>query len=586
MKLPGPLLFIRKLYGIFSEKQKTAFAWLVFFSLLSSVTDLLGLSFIIPVVAMVLSDHFYITLTHKFAFFSGFSKNELLLLAAFVFFVLIIAKNVFGLYVNRMQVKFTRNVYITSSLNMLDRIYNKPLPELHKNTSNELMNKLVGQQMTLAINATLPAIVIINEGIIFALTAIIMLLWNWQLFLLSIGIVLPIMAFFYYKVKTMIKTAGKDRSAMIVKLYSNVQEMIFGYTDIKIAGTEDNFKKRYERLARSYSAQQGKMDLMNFIPTRIIEIAVFLCILLILLYSVFVLQDLEKIITTITLFSVIAYRSIPSVNRFVLAANNINSAQYIFNDPDFVPYNPKHEGVASETLTFNDCIRFDNVSFHYPNDKKEVLANCSLEIKRGEKIGIIGKSGAGKSTLINNILGFLNPTSGEILVDEIRLSENNMTDWWKMIGYVRQDVFILNTTFMENIAIGETQEEIDLVRLKHAIRSASLEELVTSWSNGIETMLNEKGNNLSGGQKQRIAIARAIYKGAKVLIFDEATSSLDSKTEEEITNSIRELGHEDLTIIIIAHRYTSLKYCDKIYKLEQGRITASMSYSELLTEMA
>ena len=585
MKLPAPFRFIRRLYSLFDQKQRTAFGWLVFFSFLSSVTDLLGLSFIIPIVGLVLSDELYQNISSKYGFITGYSKNELLLIATFIFFLIIVAKNLFGLFVNRMQVGFTRGLYITSSRAMLDRIYNKSLPELNKNTSNELMNKLVGQQMALATHAIMPVLIIINEGIIFSLTAIIMVVWNWQLFLLMAGIILPIMGLLYYRIKVMIRGAGIEKSNTIVQLYSTVQEMIFGYTDIKIAGTEKHFKTKYANAAKHYSAQQGKTDLMNFIPTRIIEIAIFLCIIVILLYSVFVLQDLTKIVTTISLFSVIAYRSVPSVNRFVLAANNLNSAQHLFNDPDIM-----HDGTleeqqpAKQPISFNSLIRFEGVSFRYTENGANVLNKCDLEIKRGEKIGIIGKSGAGKSTLINNILGFLHPTEGRIIIDSTPLTENNAKTWWNIIGYVRQDVFILNTSFAENIAIGVAKDEIDSASLQHAIRSASLEELVTGWPNGIETVLQEKGHNLSGGQKQRIAIARAIYKGAKVLIFDEATSSLDSKTEEDITNAIRELGHEDLTIIIIAHRYTSLKYCDKIYKLDNGCITASISYSELLSE--
>lgn len=142
----------------------------------------------------------------------------------------------------------------------------------------------------------------------------------------------------------------------------------------------------------------------------------------------------------------------------------------------------------------------------------------------------------------------------------------------------------MNTSLMENIAIGENHEQIDQEKMQRAVRLSSLSGLVQDLPEGLNTKLSERGNNLSGGQKQRIAIARAIYKGAQVLIFDEATSALDSKTEEEITNSIQELGKEELTIIIIAHRYTSLKYCNKIYQLEDGHITDSMTYNELMKE--
>jgi ABC-type bacteriocin/lantibiotic exporter with double-glycine peptidase domain len=265
----------------------------------------------------------------------------------------------------------------------------------------------------------------------------------------------------------------------------------------------------------------------------------------------------------------------------VIAVNNINSSSFIFEDPDFMysgePDNKKKE----QPLQFNEAISFEDVSYRYEGGGRNVLDNCTLQIRKGEKVGIVGRSGAGKSTLVANILGFLKPTEGQIRIDNTVLSENNLKDWWHIVGYVRQEVFIMNTSMLENIAIGEDAAKVDMEKMKRAVKLASLEELVNELPNGIHTKLSERGNNLSGGQKQRIAIARAIYKGAQVLVFDEATSALDSKTEEEITNAIQQLGKEDLTIIIIAHRYTSLRYCDRIYDLQNGRISGSLTYEDL-----
>lgn len=585
MKLKGSsaLSMVGKLYGIFNKRQKRSFAWLIFFTFTSSVTDLVGLGFVIPVVGLVLSDSFYNTLITTLPSLGSFSKNELLLYTVSLFFILIVAKNIFGLYINKLQVNFVKSFFVESSMNMLEKVYGRSLLNLQKETSNELVSKLTYYQSALSSNAAISTLILINEMIVFLLTAIIICTYNWQLFLLLIGVLLPTMGLFYMRVKDMIKDAGDQKTKNSIDLYAKAQEMIFGYTDIKIAGTEKEFKKKFNDLAKKYSIFQGKLDFMMFIPTRIIEIAIFLCIILILLYGVFVLKDSEKIITTISLFSVVAYRSIPSVNRFVIAMNNLTSTDFVFRDPDFKPLEDEHrqEPQTSE-MSFNRAIRFDKVSYQYPDSKGYVLNNCELEIRKGEKIGIIGKSGAGKSTLVNNILGFLHPTSGEITIDGKKLTVENTPEWWKILGYVRQDVFIMNTSFKENIAIGEKPKDIDLAKLDRAIRLSSLDDLVASWANGIDTKLNERGNNLSGGQKQRIAIARAIYKGAEVLIFDEATSALDSKTEEEITNSIRELGEEHLTIVIIAHRYTSLKYCDKIYKIDKGAITDEMTYDKLM----
>jgi ABC-type multidrug transport system fused ATPase/permease subunit len=585
MKFRGTtaLSTINKLYNIFNRKQKKSFGWLVVLTFLSSISDLMGLIFVIPVVSLVLSDKSYNTITNALPFLASLSKQQLLLLTVGIFFMLIVAKNLFGLYINRQQVRFVQNLYVSSSMNVLDKVYNRSLLDLLKDTSNELVNKLTGLQVSLCSNATISTIILINESIVFTLTAIIVCIWNWQLFVLLVGVLLPTMGYFYSRVKEMIKTAGTEKNNNAIKLYASAQEMIFGYTDIKIAGTERTFKNRFKDLARKYSIYQGRMDFMLFIPTRIIEIATFLGIILILLYGVYVLKDTEKIISTISLFAVIAYRCIPSVNRFVIAINNLNSTEFIFQDPDFMNEEKTRRNETSRPeLSFNDKIVFDEVSYRYPDAAKYVVEHCNLEIKKGDKIGIVGKSGAGKSTLINNILGFLQPTDGKILIDGTELSRTNVTDWWRITGYVRQEVFIMNATLLENIAIGERDAKINMEQARKAVKLASLESLVNELPDGLNTMLNERGNNLSGGQKQRIAIARAIYKGAEVLIFDEATSALDSKTEEEITNAIQQLGHEQLTIVIIAHRYTSLKYCDKIYELDKGQISACMSYDELV----
>jgi len=576
---------IGKLYRIFNAKQKTAFTWLIFLTFISSITDLIGLAGVIPVIGIVLSKTYYDTMIHTIPVLAHLSKEQLLLTLVGLFFVLIVAKNAFGLYINRVQVRFVQNMFVSSSMNVLNKVYDRSLLDIQKDTSNELVNKLTSLQTSLCSNAAISTIILINESMVFILTAIIVCVWNWQLFILLIGVLLPSMGFFYSKVKNMIKTAGVEKSNNGIKLYAGAQEMIFGYTDIKIAGTEKTFKKKFENSAREYSVHQGRMDFMLFIPTRIIEIATFLCIVLILLYGVYVIKDSEKIVTTISLFSVIAYRSIPSINRFVMAMNNLVSTEFIFRDPDFFPDEKKKTtSEHTEPLTFNNEIVFDNVSYRYSPDSKYVIKDCSLEIKKGEKIGIVGQSGAGKSTLINNILGFLTPTNGSIKIDNTLLTRDTAKEWWKILGYVRQEVFIMNTSLMENIAIGENKEHIDQEKMQRAVRLSSLSSLVQDLPEGLNTKLSERGNNLSGGQKQRIAIARAIYKGAQVLIFDEATSALDSKTEEEITNSIQELGKEELTIIIIAHRYTSLKYCNKIYQLENGHITDSMTYNELMKE--
>lgn len=579
------VLTLTKLYGIFNHKQKRKFGWLIFLTFLSSVSDLVGLAGVIPIVGLVLNEEYYNTLIKFAPFASVFSKEQLLLVIVGLFFLLIIAKNAFGLLINKIQVNFVRDLYLTSTQNVLNNVYDRSLLDIQKDTSNELVSKLTTLQFSLCSNAAISTIILFNETMVFTLTAITICWWNWHLFLLLIVVLAPTVGYFYIRVKDMIKNAGTEKNSKSIQLYAKAQEMIFGYIDVKIAGTEKFFKKKFMNIADNYSMYQGRLDFMLFIPTRIIEVAIFLCIILLLLYGVYFLKDPQLIITTITMFSVVAYRSIPSVNRFVIAMNNLNAVEFIFDDPEFMVKNAQSitpDTPLPEPLHFNDSISFRNVSYRYSEDTDPVLKHCNLVIKKGEKIGIVGKSGSGKSTIVNNLLGFLQPSEGEIRVDDVQLTPDNIKSWWQTLGYVRQEVFIMNATFLENIAIGVAPEHIDLARVQRAVKLASLTDLVSYLPRGLDTMLNERGNNLSGGQKQRIAIARAIYKGAEVLVFDEATSALDSKTEEEITNAINQLGEAHLTIVIIAHRYSSLRFCEKIYKIDNGIISDTYSYDELV----
>lgn len=589
MKLRGTAVFssVGQLYHLFNDRQKRVFNWIVFVTFLSSISDLFGLATFLPVVGMVLDHNFYNKiLLYLPDYFGHFSPSHLLLIFSAAFFLILIAKNLFGLYINWLQVRFVRNFYVSSSMNVLNKLYDRTLLDIQKDTSNELVHKLTSMQISLCSYAAISTLIIINEAMVFSITAIAVCIIDWKLFLLLIAIIAPTMGYFYYRVKSTINSAGVQKSDDSIQLYANAQEMIVGFTDIKIAGTQKNFKKTFEATARRYSVQQAKIDFMMFIPTRIIEIATFLCVILILLYGVYVIKDPTKIVATITLFAVVAYRCVPSINRFVMAINNLNSTEFIFKDPDFYPARHLEEAESTQAMAFNDKIKFDHVSYRYAKNMKFVVKDCNLEIHKGEKIGIVGKSGSGKSTLINNILGFLHPTEGSIYIDGVQLTRKNVADWWRIVGYVRQEVFMMNTTFLENIAIGEHPDSIDMERVNRAVQLASLTQLVNDLPNGLQTIINERGNNLSGGQKQRISIARAIYKGAKILIFDEATSALDTKTEEEITNSIRKLGDENLTIVIIAHRHTSLKYCDKIYSLENGMVTDCFSYNDLVTHFS
>lgn len=220
-------------------------------------------------------------------------------------------------------------------------------------------------------------------------------------------------------------------------------------------------------------------------------------------------------------------------------------------------------------------VALNDVSFTYQPDLPLVLSNLNLSIDKGQTIGFFGTTGAGKSTLLDILMGLLEPTSGQMLVDGKAqysgIGNSGAGAWRRHIAHVSQHIFLANSSIINNIAFGLPSEAIDHDRLRWAVEQAQLTDLIGSLPRGLDTEIGERGVRLSGGQRQRIGIARALYKKSSLLVLDEATSALDPATEELISQSLARLSPE-LTIVMVSHRQSALKYCDLIYRLEQGRL--------------
>ena len=238
-----------------------------------------------------------------------------------------------------------------------------------------------------------------------------------------------------------------------------------------------------------------------------------------------------------------------------------------------------------EPIKPRDAIRFDNVGFRYGSNGPLVLDGINLTIPKGARVGFIGSTGSGKSTALDLLMGLLEPTQGQILVDGQPVSLQNQRAWQRSVAHVPQSIFLVDSTIAENIAFGIPLEQIDLERVRRAAKQARIAEFIESRPEAYSAIVGERGVRLSGGQRQRIGIARALYKQASVLIFDEATSALDNETEQAVMQAIEGLS-EDLTILIIAHRITTLKNCNVIIKLDGGKIAAHCTYEQIINTSA
>lgn len=219
--------------------------------------------------------------------------------------------------------------------------------------------------------------------------------------------------------------------------------------------------------------------------------------------------------------------------------------------------------------------------FRYGSDSPWVLNGFNLSIQKGSRVGIVGGTGSGKSTMLDLLLGLMDPTEGLVLVDDLPITGERRRAWQGTVSHVPQSIYLADTTVAENIAFGVPRKEINMARVRQAARQSRIADFVESHAEGYNVFVGERGVRLSGGQRQRIGIARALYKQATVLVFDEATSALDNATEQEVMNAIDGLNR-DLTIILVAHRLTTVKRCDKIFEISSGQVVAEGNYEHLL----
>ena len=362
-------------------------------------------------------------------------------------------------------------------------------------------------------------------------------------------------------------------------LNRHVTKGIHGIKDVKVSG-QDSFAEDFKKDAYSYAISQGYKNLFSKLPVGIMEVVGFMmltctaCLMLFLMDS-----PMTEITATICLLVVAAWKILPAMNRILGTFTAFrNMLPYVRTEIEHIKEIESNVNLqkASDTkplanIPFIDEIRFENVSFNYKAREACVLEDISFLIKKGQTTGFIGRSGAGKSTLVDILIGLLVPSKGKVFIDGRELDNMGRLGWMKTVGYVPQSPYVYDGTLAENIAFGLPDSEIDRDLVLDCCHMAYMQDILDNLPQGIDTPIGERGVRLSGGQQQRMVIARALYPNPEVMIFDEATSSLDAKSEKAIQDTIYGLRGKQ-TLIIIAHRLSTVKDCDFLVWIENGKI--------------
>jgi ABC-type multidrug transport system fused ATPase/permease subunit len=502
--------------------------------------------------------------------FSGLESTTSFTLAlSGLIFVFILLKNIVSLWIVRYQAKFSFGLYTYFATRLQRYFYRKGFLYFKSHNSNEIVRDINTVPALFAQNLLLSLLGLLTEMTILLLIVVSITIYDPTIMLMLSAIVVPVFVIFYQLVKNKITALALEANRINAETSKNLYQSIFGYVDVMINNNKEWFFAAYHKNVKRMSQIRTKQFVYNLMPTKVIETTMILGILVIIAYGITMLPTRGDLLILLGVFALAAYRILPSVNRMMMALMNVKSYQFTLGVVEKVKHLENlHE--REESLGFNREIRIKDLIYYYPGKKEPVLKGINFKINRGESVGFVGRSGSGKTTLINIMLGFLKPTKGEVCIDDTTLSEDYLVSWRHLIGYVQQEVFLIDGTLAENIALG--YGDVDKERVMEVARRARLSELIAELPNGIDTLVGERGSRISGGQRQRIGIARALYSGAKVLFFDEATSSLDTETEKEITEAINNLSGGDLTMIIIAHRLSTLKYCDRIIEISNGEL--------------
>jgi ABC-type multidrug transport system fused ATPase/permease subunit len=541
--------------------------------ILTAVFEFIGISFVVPILAYFSNDgsnsnNFYIL-----KYLPNLQKEDFLITILCIFLFFFIIKNLFLLLLYYGQNKLTWSIYRNLSLELLNSYLKKPYSFFFSRNSSILINNVIHESKNISLFINKTIVILVEISILIGVCSF--LLYFNTLITIFLGLILTIFYFtFNILTKNKIYNLGQVRLDSSHNQLKNLQQIFSAIKEIKLKSIESVFVNIFKINMNNFCYAAKIQGFFLELPKIFVEIVFIFCILLLtLFFSIFNYENIN-LVSVLGLFAVAAFRTIPSVNRILNAKQTIkfllpslnNLKDDLNNEKNLEKINLGVTKIVKE-LYFEDTINLNSVSYKYPDTNINILTNVSFSIKKNEYIGIVGKSGSGKSTLLDLIMGLIVPDKGQILLDKVNIN-SNLISWQNRIGYVPQSVFLIDDTIKNNISFGMSAKSNDQHQIIEVCKKAQIYDYINSLDRKFETNVGEKGIKLSGGQIQRLGIARALFANPDVIIFDEATSSLDLRMEDEFLQGL-ELLRGKVTLIFVSHRKSSLKYCNKIIDLNE-----------------
>lgn len=573
----------QKMMVLLDARQKRQMVGIVILMLIGGVLESVGISLIAPVMEIVLQPeavdqkpylHFLYT------FFHLRSTEQLAGLIMVALVLVFVIKNIFLYFMNVVQLRFVYTNQFATSRRMMINFMKRPY-EYYLNADTSVIQRNITSDVNNMYGLILSVLQLTSEVIVFVCLVVILLSQDAQMTIFIAGLLIVVLMIIKYVIKPVMQRAGRENQDYYSGLYKWIEESVTGIKEIKIAGRENYFINGYADCGAGYVNAVQKYNLYNSTPRLLIETV---AIAGMIGYMLFLMQtgvSIRQVAPSLSVLALAAARLLPSANRI-----NTYTTSIAYFEPFFMNVSDHLQAeIHDEDMTYDEHvyrrretveklplhreISMENISYKYPNTDVYILKEANLKIPVGKSVGIVGTSGAGKTTIVDVMLGLLAPAEGRILADGVEVRAH-YKEWLKNIGYIPQTIFMLDSTIRKNVAFGVPDDEIEEERVWAALKEAQLDTYIRSLPDGLDTSIGERGIRLSGGQRQRIGIARALYEDPEVMVLDEATSALDGETEAAIMESINRL-HGKKTLVIIAHRLTTIEKCDLVYRVGEQK---------------
>jgi ABC-type multidrug transport system fused ATPase/permease subunit len=587
MPPPSFQVMLRRLWQHLSKRRKIQFGLLLILTVLASLMEVFSLGALLPFLGVLVSPESVFNHDRAQAaikFIGIRNSDELLFPMTLLFMFAVISASCLRLLLVWASTRIAFATGADLGIDIYQRTLYQPYATHISRNSSEVISGVTAKSYHLIRNAILPSLTILSSIIL-----IVMILSA----LIAVKPLVAMLAFagfgiIYVVVVRLARSRLKKNSEVTARESTNIirvlQEGLGGIRDVIIDGSQTHYCNKFRAADLALRRAEGNSTFIALSPRLVVE-ALSMVLIAALAYQLS--KQPGGLVTAIPVLGMLALgaqRLMPVLQQiygaWVSIQSQLNSVMIALDLLD-QPLPAHAHQPKPEPLPFEQALHMKKVGFRYAPRAAWVLKDINLSIVRGERVGIIGTTGSGKSTFFDIAMGLLNPTQGQIVVDDVVIDETNIRAWQANIAHVPQAIFLADCSVEENIALGVAPQDIDHERVRYAARRAQLSDVIEGLHRGYKTSVGERGVRLSGGQRQRIGIARALYKRASVIIFDEATSALDNETEAEVMRAVRAID-ADVTVLMIAHRLTTLASCDRIVEFEGGKIKRIGTFAEVV----